>query len=592
VVLRLRCFLISSLALLSGCAEASLDQASSASALEVPAGEAWIKTDSAGARVVESLFGALPQGELEPQAGSDVRALRVPRARLPELSEAMHEQLDRCGGFMLQRSPAPSEAAPPFRPSPPPYSLDNAASVTAMLPLLQTSNLVRTIETLSAFPDRFHESDDGKRAAIWLRDLWQSYAAARPDVKVELVTHDDTPQPSVVLTIPGKTLPAEQVVLGGHLDSINQRGGLAPGADDNASGIAVLSEVIRVALELDYQPDRSVVFYGYAAEEIGLVGSNEIAARAQAQKTNVTGVLQLDMTNVTPAAQPYMAIITDFTNAALNELAKQLIDTYVGIPWKTSECGYACSDHGSWTEHGFAAHHVHETTIEESNDKLHTAQDTLALSGGKADHSLHFARYSVAFMAELAKGSVPPPPECDALKACAGGAACQDGQCVAPVGGAGGAGAAGGMGGGGSGGAAGNAGSASGGVAGAGLVGSAGMPAVAGSSSQAGSAGVELSGAGSADAEAGCACRAVPSAGTHGPLALLTLLALGLRRRWVTAKERRRSAKDLLPRKFAEQRGEGAERTRRFLSGATGAMVGRLARRRFRSWREGATGLA
>ena len=533
MVSRLRSCLISLLALLSSCAEASPEQASSASELETPGADAWIKTDSAGARVIESLFGALPQGQPDLQAGSNVRTWRVPRARLPELSEAMHEQLDRCGGFMRQRSPEPSQTSPLSRPSPPPYSLDNAASVMAMLPLLETSNLQRTIESLSAFPDRFHESDNGKQAALWIRDLWQSYAASHPEVEVELVTHDDTPQPSVRLTIPGKKLPAEQVVLGGHLDSINQRGGLAPGADDNASGIAVLSEVIRVALELDYQPDRSVVFYGYAAEEVGLVGSADIAARAQAQQTNVTGVLQLDMTNVTPAPQPYMAIVTDFTDASLNELAKQLIDTYVGIPWKTSECGYACSDHGSWTERGFPAHHVHETTIEESNDKLHTAQDTLALSDGKADHSLHFARYSVAFMAELAKGSVPPPPECDTVKPCAAGAACQDGRCVdAAVGAGGTGGAGGGTGGGGSGGggAVDTAGAASGGVAGAGSV--AGAPVVAGSSPQAADAGVELRGAASADAEAGCACRAVPSAGTHGPWALLALLALGVRRRF------------------------------------------------------------
>jgi leucyl aminopeptidase len=530
--------LVSSLALL-GCAEASPDAPSSASALDATEGEAWIKTDGAGARVVESLFGPLPQAWPAPP-GSDLRSLLVPRARLPELSQAMHEQLDRCGGFMRQRSAVPSEGVPPFRPSPPPYDLDNAASVTAMLPLLRTSNLQQTIEALSAFPDRFHESASGKQAAIWLRDLWQGYAAAHPEVNVELVAHDDTPQPSVKLTIVGKTLPAEQVVLGGHLDSINQMGGLAPGADDNASGIAVLSEVIRVALELDYRPDRSVVFYGYAAEEVGLVGSDEIAASAEAQRTNVVGVLQLDMTNVTPALQPYMAIITDFTDAALNEFAKQLIDTYVGIPWRTSKCGYACSDHASWTERGFAAHHVHETISEESNDKLHTAQDTLALSGGKAEHSLHFARYSVAFMAELAKGDVPPPPECDEVKPCAAGAACQEGKCVAPASGAGGAEGAGG--GSGSGGALASAGAGSPGVAAAGSVGGAGMPAAAGgsSSTQAGATGNGLRAAGAGEAEAGCACRAAPPAGSRGRWALLALFAFGLRRRRVTAKWQRR----------------------------------------------------
>ncbi len=530
-MLRLRYFLIPSVVLLGGCAEASPEGTSATSALLTPADEAWIKTDNAGARVLESLFGARPTHQLEPQAGSGLLALRVPRARLPEASEAIHEQLHRCGGFMLQRSAQPTETVPLARPAPPPYSIDNAASVMAMLSLLETRNLQQTIEDLSAFPDRFHESQNGKQAALWIRDLWQSYATGHPQVKVELITHEETPQPSVMLTIPGKTLPAEQVVLGGHLDSINQKGGLAPGADDNASGIAVLSEVIRVALELDYQPERSVVFYGYAAEEVGLVGSDEIAADAKQRQTNVAAVLQLDMTNYTPAPQPYMAIITDFTDAALNDLAKKLIDAYVGIPWKTSECGYACSDHASWSERGFAAHHVHETTSDESNDKIHTAQDTLSLSGGKADHSLHFARYSVAFMAELAKGSVPPPPECDALKACAAGGTCQSGKCVAGVAGAGGgAGTSGGGAGGGSTGS-----MSSGGVAGAAGVagaGSNGGAAPLGGTAAAGAPGLAAAAQGTATVDEACACRAAGSGpGSARWALLLTAAAWAARRR-------------------------------------------------------------
>ncbi|HKY35095.1 MAG TPA: M20/M25/M40 family metallo-hydrolase, partial [Polyangiaceae bacterium] len=332
-----------------------------------------------------------------------------------------------------------------------------------------------------------------------------------PDVKVELIQHDATPQPSVMLTIPGKKLPAEQVILGGHMDSINyeQKGGLAPGSDDNASGIAVLSEVIRVALELGYEPDRSVVFYAYAAEEVGLVGSDEIAAQARSSQARIEGVLQLDMTNYNPAPEPYMAIVTDFTDAALNELAKKLIDAYVGIPWKTSECGYACSDHASWSEHGFPAHHVHETINKDSNKALHTAADTLAVSGGTAEHSAHFARYGVAFMAELAKGGIPTPP--------------------AGMGGVGGAAVAGGGNGGGGMGT--NDGVSPGGNAGSGGSGSsAGAPAVSGGGQAGAPAG--FSAAPQTDAGSGCACRTSSARSRSGLplLGLLGLAALGRRR--------------------------------------------------------------
>ena len=417
--------------------------------------DVWISTDAEGARVVESLLGPSAQATLTtaPTPGQELLAVRLPRAQLEALSSAMHAARNRCGGFALHDSlKAAQRATEQPTPTTPDttgalqvqYLIDNAATVTPLLPKLLTANLQKTIEDLSAYPTRLHSSETGKQAALWIRDRWQSFANGRADVKVELITHKGTPQPSVALTITGAKQPAEIVVLGGHLDSINGKGGLAPGADDNASGIAVLTEVARVALEAGYQPDRSVVFYAYAAEEIGLVGSGEIAADAKAKKLNVVGVLQLDMTNYNPSPSPYVAIVTDFTDAMLNGFARQLVDEYVGVPWKDTKCGYACSDHGPWSQRGFPAHYVHESTTDESNDHIHTAEDTLALTNGKADHSLYFARYGVAYMAELAKGSLPPVTECDASRPCAGNAACQNGTCVANVGGSAGAGGGGG----------------------------------------------------------------------------------------------------------------------------------------------------
>ena len=103
-------------------------------------------------------------------------------------------------------------------------------------------------------------------AANWIRGLWAGYAASRPEVTVELFSHGGiTPQPSIILTLPGTTLAGEVVILGGHQDSIRSGcsslpGCIAPGADDDASGIATLSEVIRVAMAADFRPQRTVHF--------------------------------------------------------------------------------------------------------------------------------------------------------------------------------------------------------------------------------------------------------------------------------------------------------------------------------------------
>jgi leucyl aminopeptidase len=51
----------------------------------------------------------------------------------------------------------------------------------------------------------------------------------------------------------------------------------APGADDNASGIATITETIRVLMSNGFQPKKTLKFMAYAAEEVGLLGSKEIA---------------------------------------------------------------------------------------------------------------------------------------------------------------------------------------------------------------------------------------------------------------------------------------------------------------------------
>lgn len=240
----------------------------------------------------------------------------------------------------------------------------------------------------------------------WIKERWEEIAGSREDVSVEFYEHQGFPQPSVILTITGSEFPAEILVLGGHGDSIAGYFGAkrkrAPGADDNASGIATLTEIIQVAMLHEFKPKRTVQFMAYAAEEVGLVGSKRIAKAYKEANRHVVGVLQLDMTNFKGADEDIF-IFEDFTNAAQNAFLTQLIEEYVKVSWSTSECGYGCSDHASWSRNGYPASFPHEASMRKSNKKIHTKKDTISQSGDNAEHAAKFAKLGVAYLVEMAK---------------------------------------------------------------------------------------------------------------------------------------------------------------------------------------------
>ncbi|GHG81210.1 M20/M25/M40 family metallo-hydrolase [Comamonas sp. JC664] len=337
---------------------------------------------------------------------------QLKESQLSRLALLMHEKFDRCAGFITYESR--DEALASLEPLPPAknqkavsYTLTNAATVNTLMGALSADNIRTTIAELSAFPTRSQTSQGGVDAAALILNKWQGYAtsAGRTDVTVAYYPHSGWRQPSVILTIRGTTLPNEVVVVGGHLDSISSTSA-APGADDDASGIATFTEVIRAAMANNYRPQRTVKFMAYAAEETGLRGSREIALSHKNQGINVVGVMQLDMTNYKhPNATADVGIVTDNTNAPQNQFIRDLITTYVGVPFTNTSCGYGCSDHASWHAQGYAASIPFEGTVAQKNPNIHTSRDTLTQSNNTATHALKFSKIAAAYVAELAKGT-------------------------------------------------------------------------------------------------------------------------------------------------------------------------------------------
>ncbi|HSI52264.1 MAG TPA: M20/M25/M40 family metallo-hydrolase [Ideonella sp.] len=343
-----------------------------------------------------------------------VHVVHIDNALLPALSEAIHTDTHRCAGFVAHASRAEAFSALNSQQEAqslarqvvvPSYTIDNQDQVAPMITQVQDSQILSTIQTLSDFQNRYYTSTYGVAASDKIMAMWKALAGTRSDITVEQFTHAGWPQKSVILTIKGTAKPKEIVVMGAHLDSIvsgkvtNET--RAPGADDDASGIATLTEVLRVMVANNYKPRRTIQFMGYAAEEEGLLGSAEIAKSYKRQLKKVVGVLQLDMTNYQGSAKD-IYIYTDYTNGAQNTFLANLASTY--LPTLTvgyDKCGYGCSDHASWYGKGYAASLPFEAAFTDDNPYIHSANDTLANMGNQASDAAKFAKLTLAFGVEL-----------------------------------------------------------------------------------------------------------------------------------------------------------------------------------------------
>lgn len=354
--------------------------------------------------------------------GTELILGEVRADQLERISEYVHEQERRCGGYFAFATRKQAEAflagdrtaAAISEPRGGQYSIDNQITVDAWLPVVSESGIYATIAHLSAYRNRYYTSAYGRQAALWLRDTWAALADGRLDASAELFEDcsNCSTQPSVILTVQGSEWPDEVVVIGGHLDSISNAGGgnerIAPGADDDASGIATVTEVIRVAMASGWKPKRTVKFMGYAAEEVGLLGSKAIAQRFRAANVNVVGVLQLDMVNYNDGSPVDMGIVTDTSSTALKTFMAELFDHYLlplGLTRGTFTCGYACSDHASWTAAGYPSGMLFEAgNVSGVNyPYYHKESDTLANMHDSAASSAKFAKFALAFVGELAK---------------------------------------------------------------------------------------------------------------------------------------------------------------------------------------------
>jgi hypothetical protein len=174
-----------------------------------------------------------------------------------------------------------------------------------------------TRQTLSSMESALPPTQGARAAADWIESELKSYAAAcggclevRRDTFTEM-PQDRIPHPTVISNVyailrGSDPLQAQHMYLvSAHYDSRNSdtldARGEAPGANDDASGVAVSLESARVLSKL--KPRSTLVFVAVAGEEQGLNGSRHLAKLAASEHWQLEAVLNNDIVggNTTPA---------------------------------------------------------------------------------------------------------------------------------------------------------------------------------------------------------------------------------------------------------------------------------------------------
>jgi hypothetical protein len=210
----------------------------------------------------------------------------------------------------------PAHAAGPagdFPAGPPPTAQAPDAELRAMLREIDPARIEATVRRLVGFGTRHTLSTqtDPERgigaAANWLVDQYQQIAATtggRMTVEKQSYLQQPAsriPTPTVinnvVATLRGSTAPDRTYVVSGHYDSrvtdVMNFTSDAPGADDDASGVAVALEIARVMAAHD--PAATVIFAAVAGEEQGLYGSTHLAEVLKDQGADVQGMFTNDI---------------------------------------------------------------------------------------------------------------------------------------------------------------------------------------------------------------------------------------------------------------------------------------------------------
>jgi Peptidase family M28/Secretion system C-terminal sorting domain len=196
---------------------------------------------------------------------------------------------------------------------------------------------------------RYYSTSTNDNAADYVKQKFESYG---------LQTYN---QPfgsygrNVYAVQTGITNPDQVCIICAHYDDMPSSG-LAPGADDNASGSATVIEAARILK--DYYFNYTIVYAVWDEEELGLIGSDYYAQNASYSGMDIIGVINMDMIaydgNNDMQAEIHTRNIAN--SVALKDSMVMVNNNYsIGILASDINPGTTASDQASFWDYNYTA---------------------------------------------------------------------------------------------------------------------------------------------------------------------------------------------------------------------------------------------
>jgi leucyl aminopeptidase len=229
---------------------------------------------------------------------------------------------------------------------------------------ISATRISTNIQALQDFGSREFHLNNSDDIALYIQSQFESAGIETELQKFEV---GGTNVSNVIAILPGEDEQAGAILIGAHYDSENKYASnlseaenlTAPGADDDASGVAAVIEMAYALSGTRFE--QTIKFVAFAAEEYGfddsggLAGSRYFATKEKGAGVNYTAVAIIDMIGYSLSGDSKAFVITDsegssFAEAIIDAVSEYDLDLNLTL---LVDSGIRYSDHLSFWNNGY-----------------------------------------------------------------------------------------------------------------------------------------------------------------------------------------------------------------------------------------------